>query len=115
MVSGDQRDPQEIENRLREQASEDLIRLSIHGHQEMVEDEISYDALRETLIDCKVLENYPDHRRGACCLVCGRTRGGRYLHVVCTSALDVIVIITAYEPKQPKWLTPFQRGGKHEM
>jgi hypothetical protein len=31
--------------------------------------------------------------------------------VVCTTGLEVIVVITVYEPKPPKWATPFQRGG----
>ena len=109
------RDPEKIAARLREQASADGIRVTIHCHQEMVEEYIVYEAVREALMDCRVIENYPDHQRGPCCLVCGRTSSGRFLHVVCTTALEVIVIITVYEPKAPKWVTPFERGGRHEM
>lgn len=97
------------------QASVDEIRLTIHGHQEMVAEDISYDAVREVLLDCQVIENYPDHQRGPCCLVCGRTSSSRFLHIVCTTSLDVIVIITVYEPKPPKWGTPFERGSRNEM
>jgi len=87
----------------------------VHGHQEMVAEDISYDAVLEALRDCKVLENYPDHQRGPCCLVCGRTVSGRCLHVVCTTSRDILVIITVYEPKPPKWVTPFERGGRNEL
>jgi hypothetical protein len=62
------------------------------------------------LIGAQVVEDYPEHRRGACCLVCQRTRRGKYVHVVCTTSLDVAVIITVYEPRAPKWATPFERG-----
>ena len=105
----------QIVARLRLQASADEIRLTIHGHQEMVAEDIPYDAVREILLDYQVIENYPDHQRGPCCLVCGRTSSSRFLHVVCTTSLDVIVIITVYEPKPPRWVTLFARGGRNEM
>jgi len=109
------RDPGKIASRLRAQASADDIRVTAHGHQEMVAENIGYEAVQEVLMVGRVIENYPDHQRGPCCLVCGCTSSGRYLHVVCTTALEVIVIITVYEPKAPKWVTHFERGGRHEM
>jgi len=115
MAEGDYRDSERIVERLREQAEKDNIRLTVHGQTEMVAENISYAALREALLESQVIESYPDHQRGACCLICGRARSGRYLHLVCTTTLEVIVVITVYEPKLPKWVTPFQRGGKHEM
>ena len=107
--------PEEIERRLRGQALADRIRLTVHGHQEMVEDAVTYDDLRAALLECVVVENYPDHQRGACCLVYGRSRAGRHLHVVCTTAREMLIVITVYEPKLPKWTTPFQRGGRNEV
>ena len=115
MGSAVYRDAARIATRLREQASADAIRVTVHGHQEMVAEDIAYGDVRDILLDCQVIENYPDHQRGPCCLVCGRTSSGRFLHVVCTTALALIVIITVYEPKTPKWVTPFERGGRHEM
>lgn len=109
------RNPERIVDRLREQARADDIRVTTHGHQEMVAEDIVYGAVRDVLMDCRVIENYPDHQRGPCCLVCGRTALGRFLHIVCTTTLEAIVIITAYEPKAPRWVTPFERGGRHEV
>ncbi len=102
-------DPDEIIKQLRQQVSRDSIRVSLHGHAEMVEEDISYDQLCEALSNGSVIENYPEHQRGACCLVCGQTTLGRYVHVVCTTSLDVVIIITVYEPQLPKWVTPYQR------
>ncbi|MCB2263644.1 MAG: DUF4258 domain-containing protein [Candidatus Thiosymbion ectosymbiont of Robbea hypermnestra] len=96
--------------RLRQQAEEELMRITVHAHQEMVEEHISLDDVVSVLLQATVVENYPEHRRGACCLVCGQNRTGRYLHVVCTTALDPAIIITVYEPKLPKWVDPFTRG-----
>ena len=112
MADSDIRNPDAIAERLRRQACDDRLRISIHGHQEMIEEDISYDTLRHALLDCTVVENYPDHQRGSCCLACGLDEDGRHLHVVCTTSLEVAVVITTYEPKPPKWITPFQRGEK---
>ena len=98
-----------IVTRLREQAARDAIKITIHGYQEMVNDAVSMDDLRGVLMNATVLENYPEHKRGPCCLVCGRA-GARYIHVVCTTSHEVAIIITVYEPKPPKWPTPFERG-----
>ncbi|MBM4122800.1 MAG: DUF4258 domain-containing protein [Nitrospira sp.] len=57
----------------------------------------------------QVIENYPEHRRGPCCLLNGQTERGRPLHIVCTTAQPSLIIITAYEPRPPKWVTPTQR------
>jgi hypothetical protein len=76
----------------------------------MVEEDISLEEVREVLLDAAVVEDYPEHRRGACSLVCGRTSHGRDVHVLCTTSLDVAVIITVYEPRLPKWETAFERG-----
>ena len=99
-----------IAARLQEQARTDAVRISIHAHQETIEEDVSYDELREVLLDAQVVENYADHKRGSCCLACGRTRKERYIHVVCTTGLEVAVIITVYEPVAPKWVSPFERG-----
>jgi hypothetical protein len=76
----------------------------------MVEEDISYDQVREVLSLPQILENYAEHKRGSCCLICGRTSSGRFIHIVCTTSLEVAIIITVYEPKPPKWVTPFERG-----
>ena len=49
---------------------------------------------------------------GSCCLLGGRTREGRPLHIVCTTSHPLAIIITVYEPKPPKWATPNERGSK---
>ena len=100
----------EIAARLRQQALVDTIRITVHAHQEMTEEDISLEEVREVLLDAQVVEYYPEHRRGACSLVCQRTHRGRYVHVVCTTSLEIAIIITVYEPRQPKWTNPFERG-----
>jgi hypothetical protein len=98
-----------IVRRIRALAKADEFRITQHAHQEMVEEEIALDQLQEAIASCQLLENYPHHLRGACCLLTGLTHGGRPLHVVCATAQPVLIVITVYEPKPPKWITPTRR------
>jgi hypothetical protein len=75
----------------------------------MVEEDILLDEVLEAIVTGQILENYPQHRRGACCLLYGLTQAGRPLHIVCTTVRPVLIIITVYQPKLPKWITPTQR------
>ena len=96
-------------DRIQAQARVGDLRVTQHAQQEMIEEQISLDDVLEAISQGIVLEDYPQHRRGACCLVYGRTRAGQAVHVVCTSAQPTLIIITVYEPKLPKWITPRQR------
>lgn len=98
-----------IETRIRAQASERRIKFTLHAHQEMLEEDISSAELVSSLRNCTLVENYPDHKRGACCLVCG-PGNARMLHVVCTFEHPDLIIVTVDEPKRPKWQTAFKRG-----
>jgi len=73
-------------------------------------EEISLADTMDAIATAQLLENYAEHRRGPCCLLAGQTREGRNLHVVCTTAQLTLVVITVYEPKPPKWVTPTRRG-----
>ena len=106
------RDLEQQLERIRTQARTESVRVTQHAHQEMVEEDIMLDEVLEAVVGGKVLENYPEHRRGPCCLIGGFTQARRPLHVVCTTAQPVLIVITAYEPKPPKWVTPTRRGGQ---
>lgn len=94
---------------IRRQADRDEIRITQHAQQEMVEERISMDDLLHTLTNARIIENYPEHRRGACCLLHGTDATGRNIHIVCSTAHPVLIVITAYLPLPPKWVTPGQR------
>lgn len=96
--------------RIRAQAPTEKVRITQHAQQEMVEEDIVFDEVLEAIATGKILEDYPEHRRGACCLLSGFTGSGRPLHIVGTTAQTVLIIITVYEPKPPRWVTPTQRS-----
>lgn len=105
-------EPGAIGERIRAQIADEAVRITAHAHAEMVGEGIALDEVFQTLRTGRVLENYPEHRRGACCLVGGSSDAGRPLHVVCTTRNPVLIVITVYEPKPPKWPTPQERGAK---
>ena len=105
-------DPVELEAllaRIKSRATAGAFRVTQHAQQEMVGEEITLDEVVQAIRHGEILEHYPEHRRRACCLVNGFTDQGRPLHIVCTTGQPLLILITAYEPRLPKWLTPRER------
>ena len=98
-----------IIEKIKKKAKASAFRLTLHAQTEMVEREIVLDEILEAIDSGTILENYPEHKRGACCLVYGQTTKQRSLHIVCTTSQERLIIITAYEPKPPKWVSPTER------
>lgn len=104
------RDFEEVLRGIRAGIQAGEFRITQHAQQEMVEENITLAELVEAIATGTILEDYPQHRRGPCCLLSGETARRSPLHVVCTTELPVVIAITAYEPRPPKWVTPFRRG-----
>ncbi|MBI4165671.1 MAG: DUF4258 domain-containing protein [Acidobacteria bacterium] len=100
---------QKLRDRIRSQAAVGKYRVTIRAHAEMVEEGISLEEVLEALRRGEIMEYYPEHRRGDCCLVSGKTGHGRHLHFFCTTSHPLLILITVYEPRPPKWVTPRQR------
>ena len=95
--------------RLQAQARAEAVDFTLHAQQEIAEEAISPEDVLHAIAAGQVLENYPTHQRGACCLLYGQSCQGRPLHIVCATAQPTLIIITVYEPLSPKWTTPTQR------
>jgi hypothetical protein len=94
---------------IKEQAKNENLRLTQHGQQEIAKEDVKLSDLFEAIATSEILENYPEHQRGSCCLIYGTTKSGKNLHIVCTTSLTTLIVITAYIPKPPKWITSTQR------
>ena len=99
-----------IAEQVRDQVERQAVRVTAHAQAEMVEEGLTLEEVFEALRSGVMLENYSEHRRGACCLIGGRSMKNRPLHVVCTTSSPILVLITVYEPKLPKWSTPEERS-----
>jgi len=65
--------------------------------------------VKEALLNGEIIEDYPEDKRGHSCLVYGKTRMGRDIHVLCGMAYDMLWIITVYEPDPGEWVNPKTR------
>jgi len=95
--------------RLRAQVAGGHLRVTQHAQQEMFAEAFTLDDVMAAIGSSQLVEDYPDHRRGSCCLLNGETAAGRPVHVVCTTGHPIVIIITVYEPLPPTWATPTQR------
>lgn len=105
----DPHDEEAILKWIKECAAEENLRISIHADAERVAEEMTTEDVMEAISSAILLENHPEHGRGPCCLLYGRGTNGRDIHVVCSTTAPTLIIITVYEPKEPKWRTPTQR------
>lgn len=87
------------------------IKISLHAAEEALAKEITRRDIEAALLTAGLLEDYPDWWLGPSCLVHGQTDSGRDLHLVVSYSRLPITIITAYEPRPPKWISPTRRGG----
>jgi len=60
----------------------------------------------ETIQEGEIIEDYPDDKPYPSCLIYGKTKGDRPLHIVC--AYDqkdgIAFIVTAYQPNPDLWI-----------
>ena len=103
---------EQILSRIRNAALGGNVRISLHAAEGAMAEEISRDEILEVMAVAKIIEEYPTWWLGPCALLHGRTGAGRDLHFVCSHESLPVVVVTVYEPKPPKWVTPTRRGGK---
>ena len=97
---------------IREKAARLEIRITQHAHQEMTEDAIQLDDILHVVSNGRILEDYPNHRRGPRCLLYGADALGRDIHVVYTTSGNALIIIAVYLPPPSKWNRPTERKTK---
>src|SRR5262249_1595009 len=77
-------------------------RYTVHGARQRIERQLSGAEIEQAIKAGEIIEDYPEHHYGPCCLILGRTRDGKALHLVC-SCRSVVDIITVYEPDLAEW------------
>ena len=61
--------------------------------------------IREAMANGEIIEDYPRDKYGPSCLVFGRTRAGRTLHIQCSHPKrPILKIITLYQPGETEWI-----------
>lgn len=74
-----------------------------HAIERSIERVIAEESIAEVILNGEIIEEYPDDKYGPSCLIFGRTRQGRPIHVQCSLPPEVW-IITLYEPDPDEWV-----------
>ena len=97
---------------IREKIKNDEYVYSLHAEIERKTDQLTFRQIEKALLNCEILEDYPDTGRGESCLVLGFA-DDIPIHVVCGWRGQKLPIITTYVPNPPKFIDPWTRGKKH--
>jgi hypothetical protein len=69
----------------------------------MIRRSIDRSEIEDAVMAGEIIEEYPDDKYSPSCLIYGRTRDGRDLHVQ-LSLPPSVIIITAYDPDESEWV-----------
>ncbi len=78
-------------------------RFSDHTVKRMIKRSIDRVEIEDAVLSDEIIEEYPDDKYSPSCLVYGRTKSGRHLHVQ-LSLPPAVVVITAYDPDETEWI-----------
>ena len=78
-------------------------RFSDHAVKQMIKRSIQRFEVEETIHSGEIIEYYPEDKYSPSCLIYGKTKTGRDLHVQ-VSLPPAVVIITTYEPDPEEWI-----------
>ena len=90
---------------IQEKIEAEQFEFSKHAVDQSIIRRISVQEIREIFADAEVIEDYPEDKYGPSCLIMGKTREGRPLHLQCSyPSRPLIKIITLYEPDPDLWI-----------
>lgn len=88
---------------LQDKIAKGEYRLSDHAVKMMIKRSIERYEVEDAIMKGEIIEDYPDDKYSPSCLIYGKARTGRHLHVQ-VSLPPTVVIITAYEPDPDEWI-----------
>ena len=85
------------------------VRWTSHILQRILHRGITMDDVESALVNGEIIEQYPTDYPFPSCLVLGRTKAGKALHIVCGSNGAELWLITAYFPNTFEWTEDFKQ------
>jgi hypothetical protein len=91
--------------KIRQKVRQNQFEFSQHDLDPTIFRQIAVQELQEAIEQGEVIEDYPDDKYGASCLIGGVTLAGKVLHIHCSYPnRPLIKIITIYEPDPQLWI-----------
>ena len=97
--------------------AEEKLRWTNHIFLRLVQRNISMEDVQEVILSGEIIEDYPEDYPFPSCLIFGYRSAGDVIHVVCAPNDDgsELWLITAYIPKEEKWMPDLKtRRTDHE-
>ena len=92
-----------IIRKIKDKIQKEEYRFSDHAVKRMISRSIDRSEVEGVITRGEVIEEYPDDKYSPSCLIYGRTKKGRNLHVQ-VSLPPTVIIITVYEPESSEWI-----------
>ncbi len=93
--------------KVRELLKARMVRVSQHAIAELLDDDITIQAVVDGVEAAEVVEDYPDHARGPCVLCLQWIEADQPVHVlwgIAAHTPGIATLITAYRPDPERWL-----------
>jgi hypothetical protein len=93
---------------IRGKITNDEFELSKHAVDQSILRGIKVGEIKEVAANAQVIEDYPDDKYGASCLIGGFTTENRPIHIQCSyPSRPLIKIVTVYQPDTIRWNDDF--------
>ena len=79
------------------------FRYTKHGTEQRINRHITGKEIEQAILSGEIIEDYPSDKYGPSCLIYGRTKQGKALHIQ-IALLPIISIITVYDPDPAEWI-----------
>lgn len=90
---------------LRARIASNRFEFTKHALDQSILRNITVQEVREAFLECEIIEDYPEDKYGPSCLVFGKTKSDRPLHIQCTHpSREIVKIITLYQPDPEQWI-----------
>jgi len=83
--------------------TEKRFRYTKHSLEQRINRHISSEEIEQAILNGEIIEDYPSDKYGPSCLVYGKTKEDRSLHIQ-VAFFPIISIVTVYEPNPDEWI-----------